>query len=115
MMLDVWRLFDATGQVDSGWLISHVMAAVHEWVRWNRRRIVDGFLLKRPFMLPRYPRQFNPSSVPNPSLYPCVLDILVRPRIDVGKAHTGAFLTRGFVLYSFPLLRYLIDELVVWN
>jgi hypothetical protein len=32
------------------------MAAVYEQVRWDRHRIVGGFLLKRPFMLPRHPR-----------------------------------------------------------
>ena len=92
---------------------SRFMVAVHEWVRWNRSRIVGGFLLKRLFMLPRHPRQYTPSYVPNPSLCPGVLDILVRPRIDVGSV--GAFLIRGFFLDSFALFRYLIDELMIWT
>jgi hypothetical protein len=32
------------------------MAAVHKRIRWNRSRIVGGFLFKRLFMLPRHPR-----------------------------------------------------------
>jgi hypothetical protein len=87
------------------------MAAVHKWVRWNRSRTVGGFILKRLFMLPRHPRQYTPTSAPNPSLGPGVLDILVRPRIDVGSI--SAFPILGFFLDSFALLRYLIDELMI--
>ena len=66
-----------------GRCFSRFMAAVHKWVRWNRSRTVGSFLLKRLFMLPRHPRQYTPSFVPNPSLGPGVLGILVCPRIDV--------------------------------
>jgi hypothetical protein len=63
-------------------------------------------------MLPRHPRQYTPSSIPNPSLYLGVLDILVRPRIDVGSVST--FPIRRF-LDSFTLFRYLIHELMIWT
>jgi hypothetical protein len=89
------------------------MATVQKWVRWNRSRTVGGFLLKRLFMLPRHPREYTPSSVPNPSLDPGVLNILVRPRIDVGSI--SAFPILGFFLDSFTLLRYPIDELMIWT
>ena len=64
-------------------------------------------------MLPRHPRQYTPSSVPNPSLGPGVLDILVRPRIDV--CSISAFTIRGFFLDFFALLRYLVEEMMIWT
>jgi hypothetical protein len=78
------------------------MAVVHKWVRWSRSRTVGGFLLKRLFMLPQHPRQYALSSVPNPSLSPSVLNILIRPYINVSII--SAFLILGFFLDSFTLL-----------
>jgi hypothetical protein len=49
----------------------------------NRNVTIGAFVLKRLFMLPRHSRQYAPSFVPDPSLGPHVLDILVRPCIDV--------------------------------
>ena len=51
------------------------MIAVYERARWNRRRIVGGFLLKRLFMFLLYLRSFTLFSVPNPSLCLGVLDV----------------------------------------
>jgi hypothetical protein len=79
----------------------------------NRNGTIGGVLLKRLFMLPRHSRQYTPSFVPNPSLGPGVLEILVGRCIDVCNA--SAFPIRGFVLDSFALLRYLIDELMIWT
>jgi hypothetical protein len=87
------------------------MVAVHKWVRWNRSRTVGCFLLKRLFMLPRHPRQYTPSSAPNPSLGPGVLDILVRPRTDAGSVN--AFPILGFFSDAFALLRYPVDKLMI--
>ena len=50
---------------------------------------------------------------PKLSLAPGVLDILVNPCIDVGNA--GAFSARGFDWHSFALLRYLVEELMIWT
>jgi hypothetical protein len=79
------------------------MAAVHKWVRWNRiiAYLLTNYLLERLFMLLRHSRQYTPSFVPDPSLGPRVLDILVRPRIDV--CSISAFPIRGFFLDSFTL------------
>src|SRR6266487_5064591 len=91
---------------------SHFMAAVLNQVRLRSRTVVV-FLLKRLFMLPRHSRQYTPSFIPNPSLGPGVLDNLVSPRIDVGSVI--ALFIGGFGLDSFALLRYLIDELMIWT
>jgi hypothetical protein len=64
-------------------------------------------------MLPQHPRQYTPSSVPNPSLCPGVLDILVGSCIDVSNAYASAFPACRFVLDSFALFRYLIDKLMI--
>jgi hypothetical protein len=80
-----------------------------------RSMIIDGFLPKRLFMLPQHSRQYTPSFVPDPSLGPGVLDILVGRCVDVWNVHTTAFATHIFILYSFALLRYLIDELMIWT
>jgi hypothetical protein len=60
-------------------------------------------------MFPQHLRQYTPSSVPNPSLCLSVLNILVGLCIDVGNAFPAC----RFVLDSFALFRYLIDELMI--
>jgi hypothetical protein len=86
--------------------------------RWLKRyRIIRCFVHKRFFMLPRHSRQYTPSSVPNPSLDPDALDILVCLCVDVGDGSSGGggFPDPRFGLNSFTLFRYLIDELVKWT
>lgn len=89
------------------------MAAVYERAHRTRNKIIWSFLLKRLFMPPQHSRQYTPSYVPNPSLRPGILDVLVRPRIDVGSV--SAFQIHRFFLDSFALFRYLIDELMIWT
>lgn len=88
------------------------MAAIPKQVHLNRSRSVGGFLLKRLFMPPRHPRRYTPSSVPNPSPYPGVLDILVRPRINVGSV--SAFHTLRIRLGFVPAPS-ISDKLMIWT
>jgi hypothetical protein len=65
-------------------------------------------------MLPRHSGYQTLFFVANYSLYLHALDILVRRRVSV-VASDSPFLTCRLVLDSFTLLRYLIDELMVWT
>jgi len=59
-------------------------------------------------MLPHHSRQYTPSFVPNPSLDPDALNILIHPCVDVrdggDSGSGGGFLSSLFSMNSFTLL-----------
>lgn len=69
-----------------------------------------GFLFEMLLMLPQHSRWYTAFSVPKPSSYPDALDILVRLCADIVRG--GPFHFGRYVLDSFTLLQYLIDEIM---
>ena len=93
-------------------LFSRAMGIVPDWVRWKKHMTAGGFLFEMLLMLPQHSRWYTAFSVPKPSSYPDALDILVRLCADIVRG--GPFHFGRYVLDSFTLLQYLIDEIMVW-